>query len=191
MGGDALMRTDLYRYFDKTGRLLYVGVSVSALIRLTQHSQTSEWFGQWVTMTRETYKDRTTALRAERGAIVKERPLYNKTHNFYQAPAKVEQSDPNNVVTLKDLEIGDAALDHQNIYEVAVRLSKGYSGDEVMKVLEHPYDRNIQLTKADREAIVEEMKECELYDAAFRREYLICEAIDDLHSDARIGMGII
>jgi hypothetical protein len=38
------MKTSLYRHFDADGVLLYVGVSLWAVSRLTQHRHGSRWF---------------------------------------------------------------------------------------------------------------------------------------------------
>ena len=74
------MRTSLYRHFNKAGDLLYVGVSLSALHRLGQHSDHSEWFRSIAKVTIEHFETRSEALNAEREAIGKERPLHNIHH---------------------------------------------------------------------------------------------------------------
>ncbi len=68
---------NLYRHFDKDGRLLYVGVSLSALSRLAQHRDASHWFQEIASVKIEVFEDRKAALAAERDAIVKENPLHN------------------------------------------------------------------------------------------------------------------
>lgn len=73
--------TDLYRYYDVTGRLLYVGVSKSVMVRAAQHARTSSWWSDWVTMRRETFPTRDAALAAETRAIVEEEPAHNVIHN--------------------------------------------------------------------------------------------------------------
>lgn len=69
--------TDLYRYFDRQGRLLYVGISKSAVVRAMQHERLARWWDSWATMTRTVYPNRDLASDAERYAIVHERPLFN------------------------------------------------------------------------------------------------------------------
>jgi len=71
------MTCSLYRHFDKDNRLLYVGVSLSALNRLAQHADASHWFADIATVKIETFEDRSVALAAEREAILKENPLHN------------------------------------------------------------------------------------------------------------------
>jgi hypothetical protein len=70
-------RTNLYRHFDKAGRLLYAGVSLSAFDRFLQHGKRT------VTVARmdiETFATRREALQAERRAVMQEKPLYNIQH---------------------------------------------------------------------------------------------------------------
>jgi predicted GIY-YIG superfamily endonuclease len=69
--------TCLYRHFDKEGALLYVGVSLSAVQRLSQHRDGSHWFAEIATVKIEPFKDRKEALAAEREAILKENPRHN------------------------------------------------------------------------------------------------------------------
>lgn len=69
--------TDLYRYYDRQSRLLYVGISKSAVVRAMQHEQTARWWDSWASMTRTVYPTRELAHAAERYAIFHERPLFN------------------------------------------------------------------------------------------------------------------
>lgn len=71
----------LYRHFDGNGNLLYVGVSVSALLRTKAHSLVSAWFGDVRSITVEHFPTMRDALRAEKMAIRRERPKFNKKHS--------------------------------------------------------------------------------------------------------------
>lgn len=71
-------RTSLYRHFDKDGRLLYVGVSLSAISRLAQHRDSSHWFSEIASVNVEWFESRELALAAERVAVAKEKPLHNR-----------------------------------------------------------------------------------------------------------------
>lgn len=71
---------ELYRHFDSSGKLLYVGVSKSALIRLGQHQEHAHWFGNISQVTIEKHPSREAALEAERLAIQSENPLCNVQH---------------------------------------------------------------------------------------------------------------
>jgi hypothetical protein len=70
------MRTALYRHYDACGRLLYVGVSLSAVQRLIQHRQ-APWAGEIADVKVEYFDSREAALRAEANAIKAEGPVHN------------------------------------------------------------------------------------------------------------------
>lgn len=70
--------TALYRHFDGDGRLLYVGISLSAVARLAQHAHGSRWSHDIRRVDVEMHQTREAALAAERCAIVNEKPFYNK-----------------------------------------------------------------------------------------------------------------
>jgi excinuclease UvrABC nuclease subunit len=70
----------LYRHYDSSGVLLYVGISLNAVLRLGQHRKGSEWFELITTITIEHFRSRRQAVKAERKAIRKERPKFNGLH---------------------------------------------------------------------------------------------------------------
>lgn len=72
--------TSLYRHYNGSGELLYVGVSLSALQRLGQHADNSDWFKSISRVTIEHLETRQDALIAERNAIIREKPLHNIVH---------------------------------------------------------------------------------------------------------------
>jgi hypothetical protein len=76
-----MARTDLYRHFDKKGRLLYVGQSLNAVSRLQQHRGNSGWYNEIAYIKIEKFETYHDALDAERKAIERERPLYNCQSN--------------------------------------------------------------------------------------------------------------
>lgn len=69
--------TTLYRFFDAHGKLLYVGVSVNAPYRITQHRQTKDWFEDVASATFSHLPTRVDALEAEAVAIATEDPEMN------------------------------------------------------------------------------------------------------------------
>lgn len=74
---------DLYRFYDADDRLLYVGISLNAAQRASQHKAEKSW---WSDVRRMEVKPlgvvtRFEAERIERAAIENERPLHNITHN--------------------------------------------------------------------------------------------------------------
>lgn len=77
---------ELYRHFDKDGRLLYVGISISAVARLATHKIGSEWYGQIVRIEIERFESRREALDAESAAITNEKPLFNLSMETRRGP---------------------------------------------------------------------------------------------------------
>lgn len=71
----------LYRFFDQTGALLYVGRTVSPANRWRDHERKKPWFNDVATVTRVVFEDATTLAAAETAAIAAERPLYNVVGN--------------------------------------------------------------------------------------------------------------
>jgi hypothetical protein len=69
----------VYRHFDSSGVLLYIGMSSSAKVRYEFHKRKSPWFSQVVKWTLEEFDTRASAMAAEKAAIETERPLHNKT----------------------------------------------------------------------------------------------------------------
>lgn len=90
-------KTELYRYFDKDGTLLYVGISLSAVLRQSSHKLLSSWYAEAVTMTIERFETRIMALSAEKEAIISEKPKHNVMHNkinltlYFEARADIER----------------------------------------------------------------------------------------------------
>ncbi len=71
--------TELYRCFDAEWKLLYVGISLSAIGRLVEHRRQAKWFDRRIRHIEvEWFPTRVAALIAERTAIQTEAPEYNK-----------------------------------------------------------------------------------------------------------------
>lgn len=130
--------TNLYRHYDNKGILLYVGISLSAVARLCQHRDHSQWFKDISKVTIEKYEDRKTALLAEKEAIRKEKPTWNIKHNLQ----KTEEHNPfkrKDALLAKQTELATALLDERivgfnAVYSVAevadlLRLSKRAVGN--------------------------------------------------------------
>lgn len=71
-------RTALYRLFNDSGQLLYVGISHKPDVRWGQHSEEKEWWPEVDRRAVEWHESRLSAERAELAAIVAEKPLHNK-----------------------------------------------------------------------------------------------------------------
>ncbi len=100
----------LYRHFDCEDRLLYVGISLSAIARLAQHRNSSGWFSKIAKVTIEKYPSREAAAGAEREAIRKEQPLFNRAHN-----------EPRSLLALAT---SLALLDDADAVEIAISLGQ-------------------------------------------------------------------
>lgn len=82
----------LYRFFDSSGRLLYIGISNRWTDRLVQHRREKPWFDQVAQVTVHKYPSRQAVEQAEREAIASERPLYNVQHNGGTLAEKLKTS---------------------------------------------------------------------------------------------------
>ena len=82
----------LYRHFDEWDNLLYVGVSLSTIQRLSQHRSHSHWFNDIKKITIENFSSREEVLEAERIAVQKEDPLHNIAlkKTYFPAPKRRE-----------------------------------------------------------------------------------------------------
>lgn len=85
----------LYRHYNKRGALLYVGISLSPILRLAAHRVSSKWFRQISTIKIEEFKAESTARKAEIHAIKTERPLHNLKHIVPIKRAKFSNNLPN------------------------------------------------------------------------------------------------
>ena len=68
----------LYRHFDVKGILLYVGISHHAVLRTAAHKNNSMWFPEIARIEITNYPSKEDAARAERAAIIEEKPIHNK-----------------------------------------------------------------------------------------------------------------
>lgn len=71
----------LYRYFDATGRLLYIGISGDLAVRDTSHISRSRWMELTASSTVERYGTFEAVKRAEQEAVESECPLFNVQYN--------------------------------------------------------------------------------------------------------------
>lgn len=115
--------TDLYRHFDKDGKLLYVGVSLSTMKRLSQHKKASHWFNEITSVTIQKYKSRQEALDAERSAIVEENPI----HNLKRPTVK-------EVKRIEDDESTGAQKSRDNLVKRIVQFNPVYTIDEASSI---------------------------------------------------------
>lgn len=71
----------LYRFYDASGELLYVGITADLGARWKAHSKDKPWWAEVATCRVQHFGSRQEVLQAERDAIVRERPLHNVVHN--------------------------------------------------------------------------------------------------------------
>lgn len=70
----------LYRFFDHTGQLLYVGITMDPAHRWRKHRAEKPWWHHVASITIETHETRQAVLTAEARAIRRERPAHNVVH---------------------------------------------------------------------------------------------------------------
>ena len=71
----------LYRFFDGSGVLLYVGITIDPPSRFRAHGAVKEWWGQVRRIELEQFISRKAVLHAEREVIRSEGPLFNVMHS--------------------------------------------------------------------------------------------------------------
>lgn len=71
----------LYRFYDRTGALLYVGLTADPGSRWKAHARDKPWWLDVTDVRIEHFPDRKTVTEAERVAIQREKPRYNVVHN--------------------------------------------------------------------------------------------------------------
>lgn len=72
-----VLETDLYRFYDKDGVLLYIGISCSFIRRMSQHKSNKDWWNRVAIIKRQPIFSRSMALKVEADAIRNEHPLFN------------------------------------------------------------------------------------------------------------------
>lgn len=72
---------DLYLFYDIDGNLLYVGISLSAVARASQHRSNAAWWRRVARMDVVHCVSRRHAAELERATIMGRRPMYNVVYN--------------------------------------------------------------------------------------------------------------
>lgn len=78
---EAVATTALYRWYDDQDAPIYYGITGSMAARQTTHAKQSAWGEFASSSTVERFPTRDEALEAERDAIKKDRPIFNRQHN--------------------------------------------------------------------------------------------------------------
>jgi excisionase family DNA binding protein len=95
------VKTALYRHFDAKNNLLYVGISLSAVARLSQHSTLSAWFDDIARVDVVWFDTREKALEEERRAVAQEKPIYNKRLQTVIKDLPQQRDEPRKAITHK------------------------------------------------------------------------------------------
>lgn len=136
-------RTALYRVFDVSGMLLYVGISQNPDVRFGQHSQTKPWWRDVDVRKVEWHDTRAAAEAAERDAIKAEKPRWNQRHSDVQPDHIAVWLDKLDKVTAEHQEA--RAYLHNLIADARA------AGVPLMQVEKHtPYSREWARKIADR-----------------------------------------
>lgn len=83
----------LYRFYDKGGVLLYVGITSVGPSRWSEHRRNRPWWHESKSATIEHFATREEAEAAERHAIRTEMPLYNKVHSTGRPAEQIIEAD--------------------------------------------------------------------------------------------------
>lgn len=81
--------TSVYRYYDKAGVLLYVGITSRRTVRQSEHNADKEWWPYVARQEVEHFPNRDAAAAQERALIRKFRPPFNVQHNPGHAEIRV------------------------------------------------------------------------------------------------------
>lgn len=119
------MAQALYRHYDASNTLLYVGVSLNALVRLQQH-KVSHWFDDITRVDIQKFASREEVLEAERVAITSENPVHN-----------ISRPKPKSAKAVKAEKLADASNEsRQEIVSSIATFYPLYSLKEAAQVLE-------------------------------------------------------
>lgn len=89
----------LYRYYDENDVLLYIGLTANFPQRNGNHSHYSLWFCNCAKITLERFSSKDELAKAEKEAVINEKPLFNIT---YSTTIKKEKKKRDVYVPTKD-----------------------------------------------------------------------------------------
>lgn len=78
----------LYRAYDATNELLYVGITGNVTLRIGQHAATKSWWHDVAKIDVDTFPDRASAMEEEAALIRTEQPRYNVMHSEVNPPRR-------------------------------------------------------------------------------------------------------
>jgi predicted GIY-YIG superfamily endonuclease len=121
----------VYRMFDPSGRLLYVGVTGNIAARLGDHAE-KRWFPLVTTISLEWFPTRADAASAERRAIETECPMLNKAGQY--SPPRVTRTKAKNAAAIAAAKL--RASPRLTIKEAVAEGISGPTVDAVRKALQ-------------------------------------------------------
>lgn len=68
----------LYRFYNRDGELLYIGITNNPLRRFSQHRKDKEWWADVANISQQSFESEDALKAAEKKAIQRENPRYNK-----------------------------------------------------------------------------------------------------------------
>ena len=101
-------RTAVYRVFDASDGLLYIGVAKNFGLRWAKHAAVKPWWPDVQRQTVEWYPDRESALAAEEAAIRTEKPRHNVVYTPQQYRRPRPASKPCEIAHI----VGSAEIQH-------------------------------------------------------------------------------
>ncbi len=128
------MDTNLYRFFDSNGVLLYVGISGRTLARWQEHKTSQPWWPRVAHVTVDHLPDRPSAIQAESDAIRTEMPTYNKAGTV--TPRRPLCIPSNGLVTASGIAIL-LGVSRQRVHQIRDRLPRPrdtFNGKPVWRV---------------------------------------------------------
>jgi predicted GIY-YIG superfamily endonuclease len=126
------MTTQLYRHFDESRNLLYVGISLSTFNRLSQHRDHSDWFKSITNVTIEHFPTREEAMAAERQSIKSENPKFNIAMRKTMAEIEKEQK----ALTQEQYRLEKLAMaERKQVIERYVQYHLAYHLDDLRGIL--------------------------------------------------------
>ena len=99
--GDMSMHT-LYRFYDASDTLLYIGITGNMPARMAQHRADKSWWPEVSVIRLEQFQSRAELQSAERESIRIERPKYNKVFNGQQHSTGSNRSRQNDFTPLSE-----------------------------------------------------------------------------------------
>ena len=116
--------TALYRHFDASSRLLYVGVTSDLERRTKQHKAESRWYSEVCRTEVRIFADRAEAEAAEREEIRKSAPVHNAA---FGVPSRIASANSRDLIDRIDRFAAATGLEPSTICQYAVRNSALYS----------------------------------------------------------------